>query len=74
MPMKSYLIWLDSGESIEGNMEDNEVEKMCGMFDKGCNTRGNFKDTEGILHVDFHKVAAIGVNDIKEEKNVKMGY
>jgi hypothetical protein len=78
--MKEYIIWLDSGKSLTGKIDDETAEELakCAVnlvaTAKGGNVQSirndvnmvSFDDTDGTLYVRLDKISAIGINNITE--------
>lgn len=60
--MKDYIIWLKSGESIYGTMDDEEINRLKGWLKSNQDYPGEFQDTDGELIFFAEQVAAIAIN------------
>lgn len=65
--MKQYIIWLKSGEHVEGTIEDERKLKTLNPFIL------RFDDTEGKVAIKKSRIEAIGINDIADNGS-KMGF
>ncbi|OAA93015.1 hypothetical protein [Clostridium coskatii] len=77
--MENYIIWLDSGECIEGTATKNECLRLKEAYCNFKNGKTNesykcyeIKDDDGTAWVDFNKVQAIAIN--KNIKNKEVGF
>jgi hypothetical protein len=58
-----YIIWLISGESIYGSMDENEAERLKKVYmeqQAGCH---EFRDTDGTLLICPQKVAVVALSE-----------
>lgn len=62
--MKKYIIWLRSGECIEGTVEDDIANKL--ILDSKRFSRLKFKDSEGYASVKRSRIEAIAIIDVVE--------
>lgn len=62
--MKHYIIWLKSGECIDGNIAD-EVAKSLTLDGKRIL---KFSDTDGSVAVKRNRIEAIGINNVNETR------
>jgi len=65
--MKDYLIWIQSGQCIEGTAEENELDNLIE------NWRNNHKffrlyDSTGYIVINLQSVQAVAVNNIEQGK------
>lgn len=60
--MKDYLIWLRSGQIIDGTMEDEEAEKLRKAYRDKLLGMQEFTDTEGVVLLEIKDVSALGIN------------
>lgn len=60
--MKDYIVFLNSGESIYGSMEDQEAERLKQAYRKRTSWIEEFADSEGIFLLDMRQVAALVFN------------
>lgn len=73
--MKDYILWLTSGESIYGTVEDAEYERIETLYLSNQGGRQKILDTDGILLVDFNNVLAVGINEpIKNNTKKEVGF
>lgn len=56
--MKHYLIWLKSGEVVQGDIEDEKPILKYTPFIL------RFTDSEGTVTIKRHRIEAIAINDI----------
>jgi hypothetical protein len=68
--MKSFIIWLDCGECIEGNAEEIDIVELIHKWKTGTGGQEKLVDSEGYTFINLSKVQAIAVNDIADSKPV----
>jgi hypothetical protein len=63
--MKAYIIFLSSGESIDGLMEDGEAERMKEAYEDMASSPGvhRFRDKEGVILLDPKDIVALVIYD-----------
>lgn len=70
----NYLIWLDSGQCIEGIAEEKEVDRLIGSWELFGRGEGNvvhtIKDDDGELSICPSSIRAISKNAIVDGKTV----
>lgn len=66
--MKDYLIMFKSGDSLYGEMNDAEAEKLKQWFKSRRMELEEFSDTEGVLIVDASQIVAVVINECEETK------
>jgi len=60
--VKDYLIWLYSGQIIDGTMEDDEAERLRITYRNRLPGIQEFTDTEGVVLLEIKDVSALGIN------------
>lgn len=68
--MREYTVFLSSGETICGTMNETEYQRLCSLFLQGDEGRHVFSDTQGQFVVAMNQVIAVGGNRVTEEKTV----
>lgn len=72
--MKDYILWLSSGESIYGTMEDSEYERLESLYLNNHGGRQKFTDTDGVLLLNLNDVLAVGINNPINIKKKEVGF
>lgn len=65
--MKEYIIWLDSGECINGTAEEPVLKDLQQRFKNKSDDIISFSDTEGETVIDMSKVQAIAANKLDDK-------
>ncbi|MEY7998616.1 hypothetical protein AB8U03_00120 [Clostridium sp. Mt-5] len=68
--MKDYLIWLKSGECINGTTKENILKMLQDRFKNHENGKEiiSFTDEDGAVIFDMDRVEAIAVNKCYEDR------
>jgi hypothetical protein len=67
--MKDYTIWLKSGGSISGTMEDSEAARLKKFF-KLVGEMDSFTDTDGELLLSSNSIIAVSLNAVNAKQRV----
>jgi len=68
--VKDYLIWLRSGQMIDGTMDDDEAERLSTVYLSKIYGIQKFIDIEGVLILEMENICAIGINKAVGAKEV----
>jgi len=66
----SYIIWFNSGQSIEGTMDKENISDLGELFllREGVSKTHLLNDSDGELMLDIHQVAAISTSVLIPDK------
>jgi len=70
--VKDYIIWLKCGQSMQGTMTEEEVDKLQEWASSTPDTPGEFRDTDGAIFIAPGQLAALSIN--KPEQTSKIGF
>lgn len=72
--MKDYILWLSSGESIYGTMEDSEYGRLESLYLNNQGGRQKFTNKDGVLLLNLNDVVAVGINNPISIKKKEGGF
>lgn len=61
--MKDYLIWLSSGECIEGTAKESILKDLQQRFKDKSDDIVSFSDTDGEVTINMNRVEAMAINN-----------
>jgi hypothetical protein len=64
--LKEYTIWLKSGKSISGTVEDDVADII--VLDSKMFSKLRFSDSEGVVSVNRRRIEALAINNIPETR------
>lgn len=66
--MKEYMIWLKSGQCIEGEIEEDKAEKLLNTFKTfpESNSPYIFTDSNGTVYLRLSEINGIAINDMPQ--------
>jgi hypothetical protein len=64
--LKEYTIWLKSGKSISGTVEDDIANSI--VLDSKRFSKLRFTDCEGVVSVNRRRIEALAINNIPETR------
>lgn len=68
--MKSYIVFLKSGDEIYGDIEDQEAGRLEKCFKRRIRGIQKFQDAEGVFLLKMSEVSAIALNDASSSHKV----
>lgn len=68
--MKSYIVFLKSGESLYGVMDDAEAEKLKQAYINKTPGVMEFTDTEGVILLESQNIVSLALNEPCKEITV----
>jgi len=69
--VKDFIIWLKSGETIQGTATESSLDQLEHAWKLTCDMVGkkivSFKEVDGNVIIDLARIEAIAINDCKAE-------